>query len=72
MIINNVHGVNSIHGTFFFAIHNTKTRRIDGFNYRVWHYENYRVTKIGSHFVGQKRNKVNRVLLTKCLRTRNN
>ena len=25
---------------------------------------NYHVTKIGSHFVGQKRNKVNRVSLT--------
>ena len=26
--------------------------------------KNYHMSKIGSHFVGQKRNKVNRVLLT--------
>ena len=37
---------------------------IDEFNYRAWHYKNYHVPKIGSHFVGQKRNKVNRVSLT--------
>ena len=37
---------------------------IDGCNYGAWHYENYHVLKIGSHFVGQRRNKVNRVLLT--------
>ena len=37
---------------------------IDGFNYRAWHYKNYHVPKIGSHFVGQKRSKVYRVSLT--------
>ena len=37
---------------------------IDGFNYRVWHYKNYHVMKISSYFVGKKRNKVNRILLT--------
>ena len=36
---------------------------IDGFNYRAWHYNNYHVTKTGSHFVGQKGNQINRVSL---------
>ena len=36
---------------------------IDGFNYRAWHYKNYHVTKIGSHFVGQKGNQINCVSL---------
>ena len=40
------------------------TDPIDGFNYRAWHYKNYHMPKIGRHFVGQKRNKVNRVSLT--------
>ena len=41
---------------------------IDGFNYRVWHYKNYHMMKIGSHFVGQKRNKANCISLTiQCL-----
>ena len=29
--------------------------RIDRFNYRAWHYKNYHVPKIGSHFVEGKR-----------------
>ena len=37
--------------------------RIDGFNYRAWHYKNYHVTKTGSHFVGQKGKQINRVSL---------
>ena len=37
---------------------------IDGFNYRAWHYKSHHMPKIGSHFVGQKRNQVIRVSLT--------
>ena len=35
----------------------------DGFNYRAWHYKCCYMTKTGSHFVEQNRNKIDRVSL---------
>ena len=32
-------------------------------NYRAWHYKNYHMIKIGSHFIEQKASKINHVAL---------